>query len=111
MPSHFPKIHALAALVSCGVLIAMASPASARNYERCDADGEHCVRIHCNSDGDVCWRQSHYYSTAYYRHEGTWKCDGDSCHFVYNGSRWHPRHWEDLRITPDHINDDMHDRH
>ena len=97
------KIHALASVAACGVLFAMASSAAARNYERCAANGDHCVRIHCDNDGngDMCWRQSTYFRTAYYHHDGTWACDGDTCHYVYRGLQWRPRHWDDMHITPD----------
>lgn len=77
--------------------IAMAaSPADARTFERCDRDGDHCVRVHCDSDGDDCWQQSIYYRQTYYHHRGRWECDGDrdSCHYVYSGYEWNPRHWD-----------------
>jgi hypothetical protein len=38
-------------------LLAVSSVALAHTYERCDADGDHCVRISCDNDGDRCWRE------------------------------------------------------
>ncbi len=57
----------------------------ARVYERCDVNGEHCVRITCDRDADKCWRQSQYASNDYYRHKGRWVCDADAdrCRYVY----------------------------
>ena len=57
----------------------------ARVYERCDLNGEHCVRITCDRDADRCWSRSEYASTDYYRHNGHWICDadGDRCRYEY----------------------------
>src|SRR5690349_19312070 len=57
----------------------------ARVYERCDLNGEHCVRVTCDRDADRCWRQSQYASNEYYRHKGHWVCDadGDRCRYEY----------------------------
>ena len=57
----------------------------ARVYERCDVNGEHCVRITCDRDADRCWRRSQYASNEYYRHNGRWVCDadGDRCRYEY----------------------------
>jgi len=56
-----------------------------RVYERCDLNGEHCVRITCDRDADKCWHESQYASNEYYRHSGHWACDadGDRCRYVY----------------------------
>jgi len=74
--------------------------ANAKTFERCDQDGNHCVRIQCDSDGDECWQKSEYYIQPYYKFPGQWVCDsdGDACHYVYTGHEWHP-HWEQV---PDH---------
>lgn len=57
----------------------------ARVYERCDLNGEHCVRITCDRDADRCWRRSQYAHNEYYRHNGRWVCDadGDRCRYEY----------------------------
>lgn len=64
-------------------------------YERCDADGDHCVRVTCDHDGDKCWSQSEYSRNNIYSRPGRWVCDsdGDRCHYEYNGKKWNP-HWE-----------------
>ena len=56
-----------------------------RVYERCDLNGEHCVRITCDRDADRCWHESQYASSDYYRHSGRWVCnaDGDVCRYEY----------------------------
>jgi hypothetical protein len=58
----------------------------ARVYERCDINGEHCVRITCDRDADRCWRESQYASSDYYHHNGHWLCDadGDHCRYEYD---------------------------
>jgi hypothetical protein len=68
---------------------------AAHTYERCDADGDHCVRVTCDSDGDRCWRQSEYSRNEIYTRPGRWVCDsdGDRCHYEYTGRKWNP-HWE-----------------
>lgn len=65
--------------------------ADARTYVRCDPWGNHCVRVHCDWDGDRCWRQSHYYGWRYYQGRGHWVCDrfGDHCRWVYYGRYRH----------------------
>jgi len=87
------------AMLALGSSVFLATPAMARTYERCDADGDHCVRVTCDSDGDRCWKQSEYFRNNTYEHEGRWVCDhdGDRCHYVYKGHKWNPRHWEDER--------------
>jgi len=69
--------------------------ALAHTYERCDADGDHCVRVTCDNDGDRCWRQSEYSKNNIYSRPGRWVCDsdGDRCHYEYTGKKWNP-HWE-----------------
>ena len=64
----------------------------AHTYERCDADGDHCVRVTCDSDGDRCWRQSEYFKSEIYTRPGRWVCDsdGDRCHYEYTGRKWNP---------------------
>ncbi len=71
--------------------------AAAHTYERCDADGDHCVRIKCDRDGDRCWKESNYARREYYSRPGRWVCDadGDRCHYEYTGHKWNPLHWED----------------
>lgn len=86
-----------AALVLLASTALVASrPAFARTFERCDADGDHCVRIKCDRDGDRCWKESEYSRNRIYEHPGRWVCDadGDRCHYEYRGHRWHPRHWD-----------------
>jgi hypothetical protein len=40
-------------LIIGGVFALSASSAAlAHTYERCDPDGDHCVRVKCDSDGD-----------------------------------------------------------
>ena len=89
----------------CLVLPAFSpTTAAARTFERCDADGDHCVRITCDRDGDDCWRHSEHYKKDIYRHEGRWVCDsdGDRCHYEYTGRKWNP-HWDhDRDRDPDH---------
>ena len=69
--------------------VVFSSTAVANTYERCDADGGHCVRVTCDRDGDECWRRSEYYNNEMYRHEGQWVCDsgGNRCHYQYSGRR------------------------
>jgi hypothetical protein len=84
----------------------VSTPAVAHTYERCDADGDHCVRIKCDRDGDECWKQSEYHRNKFYNRSGHWVCDrdGDRCHYLYNGREWNPRHW-------DHDEEERHDHH
>ena len=84
-------------------LAAASSAALAHTYERCDADGDHCVRVKCDADGDKCWEKSEYSKSTIYVRPGRWVCDsdGDRCHFEYKDRKWNP-HW-------DHHDDD-HDR-
>ncbi len=86
----------LAATVCLTLPAFLATPAVARTFERCDFDGDHCVRVTCDRDGDRCWRESEYYKKDVYRHRGRWECDrdGDRCHYVYRGRKWEPHHWE-----------------
>jgi hypothetical protein len=76
-------------------LSALSTIALGHTYERCDADGDHCVRITCDHDGDKCWSQSEHSKKAIYSHPGRWVCDsdGDRCHYEYTGGKWNP-HWE-----------------
>jgi hypothetical protein len=76
-------------------MTAASTMAFAHSYERCDADGDHCVRITCDHDGDRCWRESEYSKRDMYNRPGRWVCDadGDRCHYEYAGRPWHP-HWE-----------------
>ena len=71
--------------------------ALAHSYERCDADGDHCVRITCDHDGDRCWRESEYSRNTIYSPPGRWVCDsdGDRCHYEYENIRRHHDHDED----------------
>ena len=73
----------------------MSALAFGHTYERCDADGDHCVRVTCDHDGDKCWSQSEYSKNNIYSRPGRWVCDsdGDRCHYEYNGKKWNP-HWE-----------------
>jgi hypothetical protein len=86
-------------------LSALSTIALGHTYERCDADGDHCVRVTCDHDGDHCWSQSEHSKKPIYSHPGRWVCDsdGDRCHFEYTGRKWNP-HWEH------HDHDDDHDR-
>ena len=98
----------LLAAATCLTLPALfATPAVARTYERCDADGDHCVRVTCDRDGDRCWRESEYFGKDIYRHKGRWVCDsdGDRCHYEYTGKRWNP-HWDSDHDRGDHDRDD-----
>ena len=85
-------------LTVAGVFALSASGAVlAHTYERCDPDGDHCVRLMCDSDGDRCWKQSEHSKKEYYNSTGTggrWVCDsdGDRCHYEYTGRKWNP-HW------------------
>ena len=79
-------------------LSAVSSIALAHTYERCDADGDHCVRVHCDHDGDRCWRESEYSRNSMYSGEGRWVCDaeGDRCHYEYASRRNpHREHHDD----------------
>jgi hypothetical protein len=86
-----------ATTVLLGWTALLSNPAVAHTYERCDADGDHCVRVKCDHDGDRCWSESNYGRKEYYNRPGRWVCDsdGDRCHYEYTGHRWNPRHWED----------------
>lgn len=76
------KFMATAAVIA---LSSVSSIALAHTYERCDPDGDHCVRVSCDHDGDRCWRESDYSKNAIYGGQGRWVCDsdGDRCHFQY----------------------------
>jgi hypothetical protein len=58
-------------------LSALSTVAFGHTYERCDADGDHCVRVTCDHDGDRCWSQSEYSKKEIYTHPGRWVCDSD----------------------------------
>jgi hypothetical protein len=86
----------LAAVVSLALPSSFFSTAAlAHTYERCDPDGDHCVRVTCDRDGDECWRKSEHYKNRMYREKGRWVCDsdGDRCHYEYTGRKWEP-HWD-----------------
>ena len=91
---HRPK-HPLVATAGFTALSTLSTLAFAHTYERCDADGDHCVRVKCDHDGDKCWQQSEYSKSEIYNRPGRWVCDsdGDRCHYEYTGSKWNP-HWE-----------------
>jgi len=78
-------------------LSAISSMALAHTYERCDADGDRCVRVKCDHDGDRCWRESEYYNNAIYSGSGRWVCDadGDRCRFEYVDRKEHKHHHDD----------------
>jgi hypothetical protein len=83
-------------------LSAVSSMALAHTYERCDADGDHCVRVSCDHDGDKCWRESEYSKNTIYGGSGRWVCDsdGDRCHYEYadrKGNHHREHHDEDDR--------------
>ena len=102
--------------ISKGVLLksigmfafAASTPVIAHTYERCDPDGDHCVRITCDHDGDRCWSQSEYGNRDIYNPPGRWVCDsdGDRCHYEYSGRKWNP-HWDH---DHDHGHDHEHER-
>jgi hypothetical protein len=79
-------------LLTVAVVFALSASAAAlaHTYERCDPDGDHCVRVACDSDGDRCWKQSEYSRKEYYNGTGgRWVCDsdGDRCHYEYTVRR------------------------
>jgi hypothetical protein len=78
-------------------LSAISSIALAHTYERCDADGDHCVRVRCDSDGDRCWQESEYSKNRIYSAPGRWVCDsdGDRCHFEYTDRKPHREHHDE----------------
>lgn len=61
-------------LMAAGVLTlsAVSTITLAHTYERCDADGDHCVRVNCDNDGDKC----HYGYTGR-EHRGEHREHGD----------------------------------
>jgi hypothetical protein len=87
--------HPFLAATGLVALSAVSTLALAHTYERCDADGDHCVRVTCDHDGDKCWSQSEYSKSEMYSRPGRWVCDsdGDRCHYEYTGKKWDP-HWE-----------------
>ena len=86
----------VAAVLVGSTALLLSRPADARTYARCDADGDHCVRIKCDHDGDRCWKESEYARNRIYSHPGRWVCDsdGDRCHYQYRGHKWNPLHWD-----------------
>jgi hypothetical protein len=97
--------HPFTAATGFITLSALSTIVLGHTYERCDADGDHCVRVTCDHDGDRCWSQSEYSKKDIYGHPGRWVCDsdGDRCHYEYTGKKWNP-HWEH------HDHDDDRDR-
>jgi hypothetical protein len=92
----FPRSkHLLLAATGFVAMSTMSALAFGHTYERCNADGDHCVRVTCDHDGDKCWTQSEYSKNSIYSRPGRWVCDsdGDRCHYEYNGRKWNP-HWE-----------------
>ena len=87
--------HLFLAATAFVAMSTMSALAFGHTYERCDADGDHCVRVTCDHDGDKCWSQSEYSKNNIYSRPGRWVCDsdGDRCHYEYNGKKWNP-HWE-----------------
>ena len=91
------KTTAVAAFIGSAAL-ALATPASAATYTRCDGNG--CYRVHCDWDGDNCYRVSGYYNSGYdyygygptYYGDGYYRservCDAWGCHYV---RRYEPR--------------------
>ncbi len=102
--------HLLVAIAAVAGSAAVSTMAFAHSYERCDPDGDHCVRVQCDSDGDRCWRESEYSRSDVYNRPGRWVCDadGDRCHYEYTGRQWNP-HWE-RRHHDDDDRDHDHDR-
>jgi len=78
-------------------LSAVSSIALAHTYQRCDADGDHCVTVTCDNDGDRCWRESEYSKNTIYGGAGRWTCDadGDRCRFEYDRKGKHHREHHD----------------
>lgn len=90
------------------LLSTVSSVALAHTYERCDADGDHCVRISCDHDGDRCWRESEYSKNTIYSGAGRWACDsdGDRCHYEYADRQGkHHREHHDEDHPQDHPQD------
>ena len=92
------KYTALAGVLGVAAIVAGAGAASARDYTRCDSDGD-CARVHCDWDGDNCYRENTYHRDYYHRDgydrgyyggyygnygDRRWVCDadGDRCHWV-----------------------------
>ena len=93
MSERLRKLYLAAAGIAA--LSTVSTMAFAHSYERCDPDGDHCVRVKCDHDGDRCWRESEYGRSEMYNRPGRWVCDrdGDRCHYEYTGREWNP-HWE-----------------
>jgi hypothetical protein len=89
--------HRTKGIVTAIALSAISSLALAHTYERCDADGDHCVRVKCDHDGDRCWRESEYSKSTIYSGDGRWVCDadGDRCRYEYTGRKHHEHHDDD----------------
>lgn len=102
MISNSTKILAVAGIAGAAALLGSVSTASARTFTRCD--GDHCVRVHCDWNGDNCWREASYYRSDYHDYDRDrgyyggyyggygdysahrrWVCDtdGDDCHWQY----------------------------
>jgi hypothetical protein len=96
--------HRTSTVFTAIALSAISSVALAHTYERCDEDGDHCVRVNCDNDGDRCWRESEYSRNSIYSGPGRWVCDadGDRCHFQYSGRKEHSHR--------EHHDDDDRDR-
>jgi hypothetical protein len=84
--------HRTKRILTAIAFLAVSSMALAHTYERCDADGDHCVRVKCDNDGDRCWQKSEYSKNTIYSHPGRWVCDsdGDRCHFEYTNTKGNP---------------------
>jgi|SRR5215472_3725684 len=95
------KRTAFAGALGVAAVVGFAGAASARDYTRCDADGDRCYRVHCDWDGDNCYRESsynNYYNRDYYHrynrgyyggyyggyHDRRYVCDadGDNCRWT-----------------------------
>jgi hypothetical protein len=92
-------LHRTKGMFTALALSGISSLALAHTYERCDADGDHCVRVSCDHDGDRCWQESEYSNNKIYSGPGRWVCDsdGDRCHFEYTGRPHREHHDEDDR--------------
>ena len=72
------KSAALAGVLGVAAIAVGTGTAAARTYTDCDGDS--CVRVHCDSFGDNCWREQAYYNPSY-----------------------HDYYHDDLRLRPRHL--------